>query len=589
MKKILVYIEPHPIRNSYVEFKTHALFFIKNLILSNIPDYTIRLFSNAHVLADIEKNHPEISPYLLWPTEKENETISSYFGRWNSARQSIWLDLVRGNGDVSLFYEAVLNRLYQEFDFDLGIGWSDNGALKNLTGRRNIPLINCELGPTREPFKPTFYMDPSGTNGSAAIRDFPFDLLKGNAVPPQTWVAMAESKDNKIDILESLVYPPALECRGSEPWVFIPLQLADDLNTLLHSTFETPISFLESVLPILIGLGYKVIVKGHPASVSRPGNLVAETKALSYARSLGDSVIVIDRHSPQKNTIPLIAGADFICTINSSVGFEAMLLGKKTILAGDAAFDIGGRLKCEFKSTEDLISNLGDEHVAKLIVEVLCRHYLHPMEEANASVALWKAIDLMLKHDCQPIDTAFWLKWVDTFDYGNQYSDVLLREINPFDDFVDITKALAQTVRGDMRYLYGNIDNIDAPSSSNNVTTKITIKGWFLNLSSGKGADKISVVLGDKILAISKEFYVRDDVAVRFGLEDKALGFSISVNAALADLQNFAKLVVKYDDNYAVYQIKSGPLTTNLTDRLYRACAKLGQRGRRATPMAKKP
>lgn len=343
-KNVLIYVEPHPIRNTFVEFRSAGELLGRVLLDRGLQNhYRFKLFSNS-VLLDVLKRTLPLPPLnALAPTDEEDRRILGYSKHWNKEAVDEWLSLVDGDGEVSTFYEGILRRLREEFEYNLILLWSENGAVRRFAREMNIPVVHCELGPTRRPFGETLYFDSAGTNGNASIyRTEECETAEHN-LAPESWLQLAENSfrnDKVVGVFDAQlsVLPATADLHLRTPYVFVPMQLADDLNLLRHSDFSSPTKFLQHILPTYVELGYHVIIKGHPAAPSRPYNHRAELEALLYARSFGDRVIVVDRALNAHSTISIISGAAFVTTVNSSVGFEALLLGKRIVVLGRAVF-----------------------------------------------------------------------------------------------------------------------------------------------------------------------------------------------------------------------------------------------------------
>ncbi|PZQ39446.1 MAG: hypothetical protein DI560_13945 [Pseudomonas putida] len=298
MRNILIYIEPHPIRNYFEEFYDVGQILCDGMLqLDKGQGYQFRYFSNDAIVDRMVTERPALSYLSMRFTADENEKLEKLYKQWNEESIQDWLSLVKGTGPITDFYVSVLTRIREEYSFDAILLWSDNGAVRRFGDINGIPVIHAEFGPTRSPFHKTVYFDPHGTNGAAAVLNAPLDeLTPAISVPRETWVTR-EGKvwndQNKVGLIDaSLTLDKNLVGNGifDGPYVFIPLQLEDDLNTQLYSEFKTPETFLRYVIPKALSAGFRVVIKGHPAAGGRTYNLIAETKALKYAKSVGDSV-----------------------------------------------------------------------------------------------------------------------------------------------------------------------------------------------------------------------------------------------------------------------------------------------------------
>lgn len=427
MRNVLVYIEPHPIRNYYEEFHNVGLLLCQAMLqLGARSGYNFRYVSNDSVIDRIINDTAALSYLSLRFTAEENKYLESLYGQWNIKTINEWLSLVNGEGPASDFYVSVLERLHKEYPFEAILLWSDNGAVRRFCRKHDIAVLHGEYGPTRAPFHQTIYFDPNGTNGAAAVLQAPLENLRPKIiVPRETWVTRHGKDWNDertvglIDVPCTLQKDLIRNQKIAPPYLFIPLQLEDDLNTQLYSDFKTPEAFLRHVIPEALKLGLAVVVKGHPAAVGRTFNLIAQTKALNYARSMGERVTVIPHTTKEFESINILAQAAAVATINSSVGFEALLLGKSTFLFGTAAYDVGGKLSTSNHSMSlGRITQPDHDHLDKL-TSFLCCHYLHPLESVTKGNALATVLDYIFETKNQPTNTVeFWQGWMDRIDHG---------------------------------------------------------------------------------------------------------------------------------------------------------------------------
>jgi hypothetical protein len=427
MRKVLIYIEPHPVRNYYEEFYDVGSLLCESMHRLNVDSgYEFRFLSNDIIIDRMITEKAHLSYLSMRFTAQESGRLDSMFGQWGTKTIEDWLSLVRGEGTISEFYVDVLSRVREEYYFDAIILWSDNGAVRNFCHEQNIVVMHAELGPTRSPFPQTIYFDPLGTNGAASVLSAPLDVVESEVLlPRETWVTQhgkSWNDENKVGLIDAgltLEISDNFSTDLHTPYIFVPLQLADDLNTQLYSELKSPLQFLAHLIPQAIALGLKVLIKGHPAAPGRPFNLIAETKALNMAASFGDQVVILPRGISALASLKIMSQAVATCTINSSVGFENILIGKKTILFGKAAFDIGDDMNIR-------LANLTEEHLfsntdAKLdrLTSFLMNHYLHPIESVTNGIAIKVLLDLLFRHKGKSKDSVeFWTDWVNSIKFG---------------------------------------------------------------------------------------------------------------------------------------------------------------------------
>lgn len=68
---------------------------------------------------------------------------------WHTKGIKNWVDLIKGNGDISQASFQVLKRIWLNFPFELIIHWGENGAVTHFTEQYQVDRIAMELGCTR--------------------------------------------------------------------------------------------------------------------------------------------------------------------------------------------------------------------------------------------------------------------------------------------------------------------------------------------------------------------------------------------------------------------------------------------------------
>ena len=355
---ILLWNEPHPIRNSYTEH-----LHVSRMLLSPLDEAvqegraTLRVFSNDAVIDQLTESMPRYIGALQRPTNEEARAIAAQFGQWDEAAIGRWLDLVRGKGKVTDLYLSILERLHAEQAIDVVLLWSENGAVRRFARDHAIPVLHGELGPTRAPYPETMYFDAAGTNGNAAFRAAARDAIeeaRGDprvVLPSATWLVSAargnptpETRPDLVDLGVTYLHDRA-GMLPPGPYLFAPLQLADDLNTLVHSEFGSPLDFVRHVAGLARDNGYGLVVKGHPGVRERAYNLRREIEALDWLEDEMPEAVILPRDCGPEISAHVMANAAYTVSINSSVGFESMIQGVPALVLGQAAFDAGGWLQ----------------------------------------------------------------------------------------------------------------------------------------------------------------------------------------------------------------------------------------------------
>lgn len=424
--KILVYIEPHPIRNWLEEFRdVGARLALAAEKFCYRAGHELRIVSNDDICDHIALTYASLAPKIDRLTIDESERLLEFDTPWREDSIARWLELTSGKGAACDFYCGVLRRVWERFPFDCVLLWSENGAVRLVASEIGALVLHFELGPTRLPFPETFYIDPLGTNGNASVSSLPEHFFPAGLPSGEAYVAKQSAirqDDNKLGVEDSgwsLVADKNGVRPPQDPYVYVPLQLADDLNTLSHSRFESPKAFLEEVVPAAIDAGFRVVLKGHPASLSRPYNLAMEVDAIRFAKSFGDRVIVVPSNIDSSASLRLVAQSAGVITINSSVAFEARLTGKKAVCLGLSVFD--GRSEPDANSAiEWLLENPQCEDYR---TSWMMRSYFYPIQTLDDGSALDIAIPKMMVEHARggSFGADFWKQWADEVAFGERW------------------------------------------------------------------------------------------------------------------------------------------------------------------------
>lgn len=545
MKRVLVYIEPHPIRNGFDEFGDPAVLIGKAMAAqAGTGDVEFRIFCNNSVADRLITEVPELAVACIRPEADERKTIVSHYRHWGPDAIRTWLSLTRGEGDISKFYEGMIGRVHSFFPFDVIVVWSENGAVRNFARNHNITVIHAELGPTRSPFRKTVYFDSRGTNGNASIVRMPASVLGAATLSADAWVASwagVENSDSGPTVYDvgTTTDPEILNNLPWRPFVYVALQLADDLNTLAHSEFSSPLDFLEKALPIILSAGFDVVIKPHPAADARPFNLAAESSALRYARSLGEAVHILPRRMGPLANSAIVAQSICLCTINSSMAFEAILVGKPAIVLGNAGFNASGVFSTSLKDLPTALDNPVIGEVQAQAVSFVLQHYLMPYELVTEGNGLSAVIEFFTRMQAEdPGSDAYWKEWVAAFDFSAHVLDPSLREVGSVDgrrasdvagniglfraakrrvsvrtNAVTFRSAerhgslVARAKRNDSRFM-GYIDHVDTDPEG----SVISVSGWAADIETHVPPILVFTQAGGEVLSSHRVIRNRPDV-----------------------------------------------------------------------------
>ena len=197
-----------------------------------------------------------------------------------------------------------------------GVTWVNNKTFKETMEKFNLPVIHHELGPLRpSTYIPTVYLDFSGVNGDTEFDKRFEEFLKiADKVPilSRKELLRIVAPEHYIELYR------ILENKGREYEIGVGLQVEVDTNLLL---FNKGCSWIDPVLAAKADSSGKVFVRPHPLAgyIMKP-----------------DVRLVID--DLKGNALGFINRCNKIYCLNSSVGFEALLLGREAKVFGDSPF-----------------------------------------------------------------------------------------------------------------------------------------------------------------------------------------------------------------------------------------------------------
>jgi len=186
--------------------------------------------------------------------------------------------------------------------------WANCASMKAVAREKGFPLIHHELGPLRPPyFRFTAYFDLEGVNGQTDAE--------------RRWKCF-ERENGDVPILsrEELLQMLSLDQRqtvtATTHEVGVALQIPDDSNIL---AFGRGFDSYEAISTSIRYFSGRPLVRSHPGCIQRFSALSADWDESEHPWQFLDRV-------------------EAVVTINSSMAFEAMLLGKPTYVLGDSPF-----------------------------------------------------------------------------------------------------------------------------------------------------------------------------------------------------------------------------------------------------------
>ena len=213
----------------------------------------------------------------------------------------------------------VIEEVLRHNEIEAGITWVNNKCFRETLKKHNIPTIHHEMGPFRpDSYVNTFYFDFSGVNGGTEFDSRFKEFLKIASQVPilsrEQLIKILSPHDHKrlIDILHN---------HKREYKAGVGLQVEVDTNLLL---FNNGCSWIDPVLQAQAENSGKILVRPHPAA----------KYTLKYAgRIVVDDILKGD-------AVEFINKCDKIYCLNSSVGLEAILLGRRANILGESPFSL---------------------------------------------------------------------------------------------------------------------------------------------------------------------------------------------------------------------------------------------------------
>lgn len=211
-----------------------------------------------------------------------------------------------------------LEKIIKENKIDAAITYVNNKTLEDVCQAHNIPVVHHEQGPLRPPFfHKTFYLDFSGANGNteyySRFMHFQGEIEKKAKIYSRDELLRIVTKPDQYNYVNNLIkIKPTYNCG-------VALQVDVDTNMIAYNNGWTSADLINKAMKEY----GRVLIRNHPRASMQYG----------CTASLGNGVI-----DKSLNSLEFISKCNKIVTINSSVAFEAMLMGKEVEILGDSPF-----------------------------------------------------------------------------------------------------------------------------------------------------------------------------------------------------------------------------------------------------------
>jgi len=355
MRNILFFNEIYPIRNEFTHHSAIATGVFDPLAKQLCGlGHDARIVANPPVLEKLLTTKSSPGNRLIHLTVDEFEDVSKLVGNWALSGRHLWREYVVGETrDEYSVIERILTRIYNDvMQFEFVVLWSHNEYVGNLVRAFGATPVFMELAPMRRPFPMSLYVDPLGVNGSTALNCQEFEDYAKTLEPLSDLHGFFERRNadpmkhvNPIDHLYSFDAHRKVEekirTRGERPKVLVPMQIGDDTNLFAGSPFGDTDDFIRRLIPNLDRSRYDFYFKPHPGAVNR-GGWVALDQQRAVDRLTNAGFEVLETEVDESTYLSFLTCFDAVVTINSSVGFEAMLLGKSVVNLGNAMYSPSG-------------------------------------------------------------------------------------------------------------------------------------------------------------------------------------------------------------------------------------------------------
>jgi hypothetical protein len=317
----------------------------------------------------------------------------------------------------------------------------------------------------------------------------------------------------------------------------IPLQIADDTNLLLHSPFENLEEYVEVCVDRLKRRGLVPVIKSHPGARRTSFSEVRQARALKFAERLGAL-----RWSEEWGTdiTTLLRNSEEVVTINSSVGFENVMLGGITFVFGRALYSELVEAEMDPKVPVKLV---GDSRASWLL-----RHYFIPSSEFAARVPDLLEVGGLHKPKLQhAVVRRAW----HNFDFSPVREQLEVPIVGPgasggstLDSSSGKGKLLPRR-----RRLRGRVERMEVTRKRGNRVV-LRLAGWAQEKKSGSGPSLVTCRGSEGSYIQTSSFRFREGVVDRSG-KPTLVFFELSGELGLESLRDL-RLEILFDGEWPV-------------------------------------
>jgi acetyltransferase-like isoleucine patch superfamily enzyme len=330
---VVFYLLPFSIRNDALTFQCIYDRYKKLANSFTEQDWDVAFISTNELASVIREDGWKCISPADFNTDYDN---NAWFDRWKGVL----------NGSEDVLHSKFISQSLEHLSPQMIFCWNYDGLLKKHCLSNNISVYFNELGLSRHPNPTIYYSDAKGVNSTSSLVDFWQEFRHFELSENERTIARLTQGKVRANYRISIERQSEMRLQlglSDKKIILIALQVEDDSNIVAGSKFNTMQEFVAECLSHARD-DIQFIIKKHPAQ--------PQCKI-----EVDDIPVITDEYSTQE----LIAIADGIFTINSSLGFEALIAGKKVFTFGVAPYAVDGLVVDMTRETLSKLSFIGDK------------------------------------------------------------------------------------------------------------------------------------------------------------------------------------------------------------------------------------
>lgn len=379
---------------------------------------------------------------------------------------------LRTINDIYRHYTA-LNSIIDSYQPQKIVVWNGftgyvANILRLIVANRKIPCAFLERGL----LKNSLFIDRQGVNGASSLNDLSADNLDKMSLPEQEY-------NNTVKLFNVAPERPEPTTESIQN-IFFPLQVQLDTNIIMYSPYRSMREAFFEIYEALNKYNTNFLVRPHPEELPETAPNIPRYKNV--------------RVSKEQSLDHWLDWSDIVVTINSTVGLEALIKGKKVISLGGSIYSSAGLtsslssdLRLTAKATRDrlikylayltrsnlLLDNGTTNHLAVAKQLDLSADQYKPQTDNRGStqsidnavieldIPLNTTLDLTYRKNKVKIDHAWILSIVKTHVAAKSYSIVPYRSSESSTGAIKIVNE-GKSAKPDPRFIktidiYGNL------------------------------------------------------------------------------------------------------------------------------------